>query len=112
MRKIFKIAAISVLAAMAWNCTSEGDHFQYGKEVIFMAGTEENPVVKLAVGDEPPATYNVVVSASGLVEKDVTVTVSVGDTSAVKAYNESHNSRAGGTEQEIQAHALCVLLSA
>lgn len=92
MRKIFKIAAIAVLAAMAWNCTSEGDHFQYGKEVIFMAGTEENPVVKLAVGDEPPATYNVVVSASGLVEKDVTVTVSVGDTSAVKAYNESHNS--------------------
>ena len=92
MRKIFNITAIALLASLAWSCNSEGDKFQYGKEVIFMAGTEENPVVKLAVEDDPPASYNVVVSATGLVEKDITVSLKVCDTVALNAYNKSHNS--------------------
>lgn len=92
MRKIINIAAIAILAALAWNCNSEGDKFQYGKEVIFMAGTEENPVVKLAVADDPPASYSVVVSSTGLVEKDVKVNIQVCDTVALNAYNASHNS--------------------
>lgn len=92
MRRFIKTAALAVLAAMACNCTADGDRFQYGKEVIFMAGTEENPVVKLPVGDVPPATYNLVVSATGLVENDVTVTINVGDTAAMNAYNASHKS--------------------
>lgn len=91
MRKIINIAAIAVLAFLAWNCT-EGDKFQYGKEVIFMAGTEENPLVKLPVGDNPPASYSVVVSATGIVDKDVTVNLKVCDTVALNAYNKSHNS--------------------
>ena len=92
MRKKFNIAAIAALAIMALSCNTEGDKFQYGKEVIFMAGTEENPVVKLAVEDDPPASYSVVVSATGLVEKDVTVSLKVCDTVALNAYNKSHNS--------------------
>ena len=92
MRKLINIIAIAILAIMAWNCNSAGDKFQYGKEVIYMAGTEENPVVKLAVADNPPASYSVVVSATGLAEKDVKVTLAVGDTVAMNAYNASHNS--------------------
>lgn len=98
---------------MTWNCTSEGDKFQYGKEVIFMAGTEENPVVKLAVGDNPPATYNVVVSASGLVDKDVTVTLSIGDTTVVNAYNASHSSAyITVTEDQVEVPSTTVTIPA
>ena len=92
MRKIINIIAIAILAVMVWNCNSAGDKFQYGKEVIFVAGTEDNPVVKLPVEDDPPASYSVIVSSTGLVEKDVKVTLAVCDTVALNAYNASHNS--------------------
>lgn len=91
MRKISIIATFAALAFAAVSCT-EGDRFEYGKEVIFMSGTEENALVKLAVGDNPPATYNVVVSATGKVDGDVTVTLEIGDEAALASYNASHGS--------------------
>ena len=91
MRKFFSIAALAALALSALSCT-EGDKFEYGKQVVFMAGTEENPLVKLAVGDNPPATYNIVVSTTGKVDKDVTVTIKVSDAEALEAYNAAHGS--------------------
>ena len=91
MRKT-SIITIALLAALTWGCNTEADKFEYGKEVVFMNGTEENVLVKLPVGDDPPATYSVVVSATGKVDKDVTVTLKLGDEEALAAYNKSHNS--------------------
>lgn len=91
MKKIINIAALAAIAFLGVSC-SEGDKFEYGEEVIMMSGTGENPLVKLAVGDNPPATYNVTVETTGKVSDDVTVTLNIGDEEALAAYNAAHNS--------------------
>lgn len=92
MKKIINIAALAAIAFLGVSC-SEGDKFEYGEEVIMMSGTGENPLVKLAVGDNPPATYNITVEATGKVSDDVTVTLNIGDEQALAAYNASHGSQ-------------------
>lgn len=82
---------LALLVSLAWSCV-EGDRFEYGKEVVFMAGTEESPLLKLTVGDNPPASYSAVVSTTGKVDADVTVTLNIGDADALEAYNASHSS--------------------
>ena len=91
MRKSISIIAVVALAALVMGCTA-GDKFEYGKNVVFMAGTEENVVVKLPVGDNPPATYNVVVSTTDKVGEDVTVSLAFSDTTVLGTYNKSHSS--------------------
>lgn len=66
-------------------CTSEGDGFDYDKEVILITGTDSNPFVRFVVEDTP-ASYTVTASATGKVTEDVTVTF-LQDNSLVAAYN-------------------------
>ena len=89
MRKIINIAALAAIAFLGLSCV-KGDKFNFGKEVIFMIGTEESPLNKLVVEDNPPATYSVNVGSTGKVAADVTVNLSFGDEAALNAYNESH----------------------
>ena len=89
MNKILNIAALAAFTLVGISCTV-GDKFPYGKEVIMMTGTAENTVTKLALEDNPPATVNISVSATGKVANDVVVTLKVGDEDALAAYNASH----------------------
>lgn len=93
MKKIFAFAAIALAAAA---CTLPGDKFEAGKEVLMMSGTGSTVLTKMSVYDNPPALYNVSVSATGLVSEDITVTLKFGDEDALAAYNESH-----GTDYQI-----------
>lgn len=92
MKKIINIAAFALLVCMGAACTAEGDKFRSGTEVIMMTGTDSSPLVKLAVGDNPPAAYSVSVMATGKVDKDVTVTLDFQDEAALEAYNAGHGS--------------------
>ncbi len=92
MKKIFNIAAIAALAFIGVSCTLDADKFEYGKNIVMMTGTGESPLVKLAVGDNPPASYNVTVSATDKMAQDAEITLHVGDTAALSAYNKSHGS--------------------
>jgi len=92
MKKIINIAALALLVCMGAACTAEGDKFQSGTEVIMMTGTDSSPLVKLAVGDNPPAAYSVSVMATGKVDRDVTVSLDFQDAAALEAYNAEHGS--------------------
>lgn len=91
MKRIVNIAFVTALALAAAACVP-GDKFEFGKEVILINGTDQNPLVKLPVEDLPPATYTFVVNATGKVEEDVTVTLNVNDGEALEAYNKANNS--------------------
>ncbi len=91
MKKLSIFAAFAALGILGVSCNS-ADKFPYGKEVIMMTGTSETVLTKLAVGDNPPASYSVTVSATGVVPNDVTVSLKVGDEDALEAYNKSHGS--------------------
>ncbi|MDD4193153.1 MAG: DUF1735 and LamG domain-containing protein [Mangrovibacterium sp.] len=84
--KSILIVATSIL--LCAGCNTEGDQFDYGKEVILVTGTESSPLVKFVVEDTP-ASYIVTASATGKVSEDVTVTFEQ-DNSLVDAYNEEH----------------------
>ncbi|WP_423126562.1 BT_3987 domain-containing protein [Gaoshiqia sp. Z1-71] len=66
-------------------CTSKGDDFDYGKEVILVTGTDSNPLIKFVVEDTP-ASYTVTASATGKVSEDVVVKFAQ-DNSLIEAYN-------------------------
>lgn len=70
-------------------CNSEGDNFDYGKEVILVTGTEESPLVKFVVEDTP-SSYIVTASSTGKVSNDVTVNFAQ-DNSLVDTYNTAHS---------------------
>ncbi|MGV8094547.1 MAG: BT_3987 domain-containing protein [Mangrovibacterium sp.] len=82
------ILSVAIGILLFTGCNSEGDHFDYGKEVILITGTESNPLVRFVVEDTP-ASYTVTASATGKVSEDVTVTFTQ-DNSLVEAYNAEH----------------------
>lgn len=82
------ILPVAIGALLFTGCNSEGDNFDYGREVILVTGTESNPLVRFTVEDTP-ATYTVTASATGKVAQDVKVTFAQ-DNSLVEAYNEEH----------------------
>ncbi len=88
MRKIFNIAAVAALAFLGMSCTT-GDKFPYGKEVFFVTGTEQTPLNKLVVEDNPPATYTVTVGSTGVLTADATINLTIGDESVLAKYNEA-----------------------
>lgn len=89
MKKIFNIAAIAALAFLGLSCV-KGDKFSYGKEVFYMLGTDQIPIDKIVVEDNPPAVYAVNVGATGKVSSDATIELNVGDEAALAKYNEEH----------------------
>lgn len=78
---LFVIFTIIMITA----CTSQGDKFDYNKEVILITGAEHNPLVKFVVEDTP-ASFIVTASATGKVSEDIKVTFAL-DNSLVDAYN-------------------------
>ncbi len=86
MKRILTIASIAALALMTLSC-SQGDKFKAGQEVIMMTGTDASPLVKLSVGDNPPAIYNVTVSATGKLAADAQITLVAGDDDVLAQYN-------------------------
>lgn len=82
------LAGVTILGITA--CT-EGDKFDYNKEVILITGTEVNPLVRFVV-EETPATYTVTASATGKVTEDITVGFAQ-DNAKVDAYNNEHGTR-------------------
>lgn len=104
MKKMIKFAAFAALAMVCVSCTLDADKFEYGKNVLAMSGTSESTLVKMSVGDNPPASYSVTVSATDKVENDATVTLLVGDEDALAAYNQSH----GTSFQPVPASAFSV----
>lgn len=89
MKKIFNIAAIAALAFLGLSCV-KGDKFNYGKEVFYMVGTDQIPLDKIVVEDNPPAVYSVNVASTGKLSSDATIELNVGDEAALAKYNEEH----------------------
>ena len=94
-KNVIFLAMAALLSAVA--CTTPGDKFKPGNgspyesplDQIMMTGTDNNPMVKISVGDNPPATYNVSVSATSRVSSDITVNLKVGDEEALANYNKT-----------------------
>lgn len=85
--KTYKISQSLIAILTVWlvlGC-AEGDNFDYNKNVLYITGTEETPVMKFVVEDTP-AAYPITVSSTAKVEEDVNVKF-VLDPAAVKAYN-------------------------
>lgn len=78
---------IAMLSVFLWGC-AEGNSFDYNKNVLYITGTEEDPVKKFVVEDTP-ASYPVTVSSTAKVDEDVDVKF-VFDPSAVETYNAKH----------------------
>lgn len=85
----FKLSFLTMIGvSLLTGCTSNGDGFDYGKEVILVTGTDSDPLVKFVVEDTP-ASYTVTASATGKVSEDVTVKFAQ-DNSLLEAYNEKN----------------------
>lgn len=69
-------------------CTTEGDKFDYDKNLAFMSGTDVDPIRKFVIEDTP-ASENVSVSLVAPLDHDITVKVAI-DPSKVDAYNRQH----------------------
>jgi len=87
-RYLKSILLVAMGVLLFAGCNSEGDDFDYNKEVILVTGTDSDPLVKFVVEDTP-ASYTVTASATGKVSEDVTVTFAQ-DNSLIDAYNEQH----------------------
>ena len=79
------IVGLSILG-----CT-EGDKFDYNKNVAFITGTETTPVTKFVVEDTP-SSYAITASTTDKVDKDVNVKFAI-DRSLVESYNQEHNTK-------------------
>src|SRR5512145_2591984 len=91
MKTKLNIKSIRLLAAglllLAASC-SEGDKFEFDKNVILVTGTDNDPLVKFVVEDTP-ASYVVTASATEKATEDINVTFAK-DNSLVDAYNTEH----------------------
>lgn len=83
-RSILFAAAAFALTA----CNSEGDKFDYDKNLAFMSGTDVDPIRKFVVEDTP-SSENVSVSLVAPLDRDITVKVAI-DPSKVDEYNRMH----------------------
>ena len=87
-RYLKSILLVAMGVLLFAGCNSEGNDFDYNKEVILITGTDSDPLVKFVVEDTP-ASYIITASATGKVAEDVTVTFAQ-DNSLIDAYNEEH----------------------
>lgn len=76
------------LGMLALSACSEGDKFDYNKNVAYMTGTETSPLVRFVVEDTP-STYAVTVSLTDKVSEDVAVKFAM-DNSLVDEYNKKN----------------------
>ncbi len=83
--KIISILFVTIGAFLFAGCNTEGDKFDFGKEVILVTGTDNNPLVRFVVEDTP-ASYTVTASATGKVTEDIVVEFAQ-DNSLLEAYN-------------------------
>ncbi len=80
---MFAAAAFAMTA-----CNSDGDKFDYDKNLAYMSGTEVDPIRKFVVEDTP-ASENVSVSLVNPLDHDITVKVAI-DPSKVDEYNRAN----------------------
>lgn len=92
-RKVyFKSALLAAACSVSLlACNTEGDKFDYDKDVILVTGTQSNAMVPFVVEDTP-SSYIVTASATDKVKEDVTVTFAQ-DNSLVEAYNAEHKTK-------------------
>lgn len=91
MNNYIKIFFATALSAMALtSCVQPGDKFDPNREVLVVSGIEKGALVKFPV-ETAPASYPVVISTTGPVEKDVKVKIAV-DNSLVEEYNKKNTS--------------------
>lgn len=86
--KIFNIKFVAFVSLLCALSCSEGDRFNYEKEVVLLTGTEVNPVVRFVV-ENTPSTYTVTASATGKVESDITVNFAY-DEAQLEDYNRKN----------------------
>ncbi|WP_295730253.1 DUF1735 and LamG domain-containing protein [uncultured Muribaculum sp.] len=86
---IFHRSIMFAAAAFAMTaCNSDGDKFDYDKNLAYMSGTEVDPIRKFVVEDTP-ASENVSVSLVNPLDHDITVKVAI-DPSKVDEYNRAN----------------------
>lgn len=86
---IYRYSLLTIaLSAFALSSCTEGDKFDYHKNLAYMTGTETSPLVKFVVEDTP-ATYPVTVSLADKVSDDVAVKLSM-DNALIDPYNKEN----------------------
>lgn len=88
---IFKHSLLGVILGLSILGCTEGDKFDYNKNMAFITGTETTPVTKFVVEDTP-SSYAVTASTTDKVDKDVNVKFAI-DRSLVETYNNEHNTK-------------------
>ena len=88
---IFKHSLLGVIVGLSILGCTEGDKFDYNKNVAFITGTETTPVTKFVVEDTP-SSYAITASTTDKVDKDVNVKFAI-DRSLVESYNQEHNTK-------------------
>ena len=81
---IFKHSLLGVIVGLSILGCTEGDKFDYNKNVAFITGTETTPVTKFVVEDTP-SSYAITASTTDKVDKDVNVKFAI-DRSLVESY--------------------------
>lgn len=82
------LAASVGLIALS-SCNSEGDNMDYGKNRLYVTGTDAYNVVRFKIEDTP-SSYAVTVNTSANVDKDTKVTFAV-DEKALEDFNKEKN---------------------
>lgn len=86
--KTYKYSLLGVILGLTVLGCTDGDKFDYGKNVVFINGTETSPLVTFAVEDTP-SSYSVTASATDKVDNDVAINFAI-DNSLVDSYNAAH----------------------
>lgn len=89
INSIFKHFCSVALFGLCLLACSEGDDFDYNKNVAYITGTEVTPIAKFVVEDTP-SSYAVTASTAMQVDKDVKVKFAI-DPSLVDVYNTENN---------------------
>jgi hypothetical protein len=83
---IFNRSLFVAVAALALTACTDGDTFDYNKNLAYISGTDTDPIRSFVVEDTP-ATENLTVSLVSPLSHDATVKVAI-DRSKVDEYNE------------------------
>ena len=86
LKSLILAAPFTLLAMTA--CNSEGDKFDYDKSLVYVTGTEADPLVRFAIEDTP-SSFALTASSTHRATDDIHVKFAV-DYNALEAYNKKH----------------------